>query len=192
MSDFISELQRWYPASAELGEACLRHFELMVKWNPKLNLTRILDVRLAARRHYAESLRLVRFLQELGSRFVDLGSGAGFPGVPVGLARPDWSVILLESDVRKNTFLKEACRGYANFSFSTLRSDRFVGDVHAVITRAVRFEDVSGLAKRLSVPALWITSAAELEKVPRGTCVAEVLEELPLNDGLIVKLDRFT
>jgi 16S rRNA (guanine527-N7)-methyltransferase len=80
------------------------HFELLQRWNKSLNLTRIDSVE----RNYGESLFLGRHLPPGPLRICDIGSGAGFPGFPVAVLRPDCEITLIEAHQRKAVFLKEA------------------------------------------------------------------------------------
>ena len=117
MSRLIDETRRLFPIwklSAVQEQALERHYELMVRWNARLNLTRITDEADAARRHYAESLFLAWCLPPGSLRIVDIGSGPGFPGFPIAVARPEVQVTLVESVSKKAMFLKEASRGEAN------------------------------------------------------------------------------
>ena len=84
----------------------VRHYALLRRWNNRVNLTRIIEPREAARRHYAESLFGAKFIT--GARTVlDIGSGAGFPAIPLAVARPDVQVTALEANQKKSLFLKE-------------------------------------------------------------------------------------
>lgn len=91
-----------------------QHFTTLVRWNKKMNLTSIHEEREIIRRHYAESLFLASRLPHQGLRIADFGSGAGFPGVPVAVARPDSNVVLVESREKKSVFLKESTRHIPN------------------------------------------------------------------------------
>ena len=86
-----------------------RHYELLVTWNRKLNLTRIVDPTEAARRHFLESAYLATLVERPGS-FVDVGSGAGFPGLPLACMWPESEAILVEPLVKRAVFLKETVR----------------------------------------------------------------------------------
>src|SRR5438067_1421660 len=86
------------------------HYSLLLRWNETINLTRISDLPNSVRYHYCESLYLARSLPPRPLTIVDIGSGAGFPGIPVAVYRPDCSVDLVESHGRKAVFLKEAVR----------------------------------------------------------------------------------
>ena len=82
------------------------HYEMLVRWNRRMNLTRIIEPEKAAQLHYAESLFGARFIGEAAS-LLDIGAGAGFPAVPLAVARPDVRVTALESNQKKSLFLKE-------------------------------------------------------------------------------------
>ncbi len=86
------------------------HYELLVRWNKTVNLTTITSLEEAVERHYCESLFLGAHLPAGNLRVVDVGSGAGFPGFPVAILRPECSVTLVESHQRKAVFLREASR----------------------------------------------------------------------------------
>jgi 16S rRNA (guanine527-N7)-methyltransferase len=92
--------------SAETIERFARHFELLVVWNRKVNLTRILEPRESARRHFLESAFLAAVV-EAPQRLVDVGSGAGFPGVPLACIWPEAETLLVEPLVKRAVFLKE-------------------------------------------------------------------------------------
>src|SRR5579862_5168003 len=87
-----------------------RHYELMLRWNKIINLTRIVKEEDVVDLHYAESLFLGSLLPPGSLKIADLGSGAGFPGYPVAVLRRDCSVWLIESHQRKSVFLKEVSR----------------------------------------------------------------------------------
>ena len=93
----------------ETVERFRRHYELLVTWNRKLNLTRITDPDEAARRHFLESAYLTT-LVERPATFVDVGSGAGFPGLPLACMWPESEAILVEPLVKRAVFLKEVVR----------------------------------------------------------------------------------
>src|SRR5262245_12319813 len=84
------------------------HYRLLTAWNKRLNLARLGSVEDAVQLHYCESLYLGRALPLGNLRIVDIGSGAGFPGIPIAILRPECSVTLVESHQRKAVFLREA------------------------------------------------------------------------------------
>ncbi len=83
--------------------------DLILKWNTRTNLTAIRDPREIVRRHFGESLFAAAHLPAC-STLLDLGSGAGFPGVPIALARPAIQIVLAESQNKKAAFLMETRR----------------------------------------------------------------------------------
>src|SRR5262245_54597910 len=95
----------------------------MMQWNQKINLTRITEVDEVVERHYRESLYLASQLPAGELRIADVGSGAGFPGIPIGIARPECDVTLIESVRKKAVFLKEATRGLGNFRVLASRAE---------------------------------------------------------------------
>ena len=97
------------------------HYMSLTRWNERLNLTRIRTLEESVRFHYCESLFLARFLPDGAHRIVDIGSGGGFPGIPVAIFRPDCEVTLVESHQRKAVFLREASRELSPSRFQALR-----------------------------------------------------------------------
>ena len=87
----------------------LTYLELLMRWNAKINLTSIRTPEECVTRHFGESLYLARFTT-LQGRLLDIGSGAGFPGLALRIAFPDLATTLLEPIAKKRAFLKEAAR----------------------------------------------------------------------------------
>ena len=81
---------------------------LLCEWNEKMNLTGITDPYGIVVRHFLDSLTLVPHLKE-GATLIDVGTGAGFPAIPVAIARPDVKVTLLDSLQKRLTFLTAVC-----------------------------------------------------------------------------------
>lgn len=90
---------------SQLGE----YLQLLLKWNARTNLTAIRDPEEIVRRHFGQSLFAARHLGECET-LLDFGSGAGFPGLPIQLFRPEIQVTLAESQNKKSAFLREAVR----------------------------------------------------------------------------------
>jgi 16S rRNA (guanine527-N7)-methyltransferase len=112
------------------------HYRLLLQWNRKMNLTTVTAVPDAAVRHYCESIFLAKHLTS-GS-VVDIGSGAGFPGIPAAIVRGDCQIYLVESNQRKAVFLKEASRGLANVSVLPVRAQAITDRIYDwLIARAV-------------------------------------------------------
>ena len=117
------------------------HRRLLARWNRRINLTAIDDEKEIARRHYGESVFLHRELPPTAS-LVDVGSGAGFPGVPVAVLRPSAHVTLVESKRRKASFLREATRGWRNVSVEDRRIADWEGTADWALIRAVSPDSV--------------------------------------------------
>lgn len=100
------------------------HYSMLFRWNQRLNLTRIIEPREAARLHYAESLFGAGLIRDAGT-VLDIGSGAGFPAIPLAVARPDLLVTALEVNQKKSLFLKEVKDevGLANLRVLTARAE---------------------------------------------------------------------
>ena len=87
----------------------LTYLDLLERWNRKINLTGVRDPEACVTRHFGESLYLGRWV-ELDGRLLDIGSGAGFPGLALKIAFPALAVTLLEPIAKKRAFLKEVAR----------------------------------------------------------------------------------
>ena len=83
---------------------------LLLRWNARMNLTAIRDEDGILSRHFVESIACARALPAGIATLLDFGSGAGFPGVPIALCRPEIAVTLAESQGKKAAFLREAVR----------------------------------------------------------------------------------
>ncbi len=146
------ELGAFVPPSSEQIVQLYSHYELLIKWNEKMSLTSIEAGPEIVRRHYCESLFLAATLpaREMES-FVDIGSGGGFPGVPLAIARPHWQVTLVESNQRKAVFLREATRHLANVNVSSTRAEDLSQKYDWIVSRAVRAKDVTALVPRVAL-----------------------------------------
>jgi 16S rRNA (guanine527-N7)-methyltransferase len=120
-------------------EAIVRFQEfcaILQKWNGKINLTSEKDALSILEKHVFDSLQYVRWL-DASHKTLDVGSGAGFPGIPIAIIHPDLDLTLMESQRKRCSFLREAVRSLnlkhaevvegraENFSKQTLFSERF-------------------------------------------------------------------
>ena len=85
-------------------------YSLFVRWSTRINLSAIRDEEGILSRHFVESIACARALPAGISTLLDFGSGAGFPGLPIALCRPEIAVTLAESQGKKAAFLREAVR----------------------------------------------------------------------------------
>ncbi|MDF0605781.1 16S rRNA (guanine(527)-N(7))-methyltransferase RsmG [Neisseriaceae bacterium TC5R-5] len=82
------------------------YLALLLKWNQTYNLTAVREEQRMVSYHLLDSLSLVPHLQQ-GSRLLDVGSGGGMPGIPAAIACPDLQVVVLDSNHKKTTFLRQ-------------------------------------------------------------------------------------
>lgn len=118
------------------------HAMEMVRFNQKMNLSTITDPSEIAIKHVIDSLAATPFLSGK-QRLLDIGSGAGYPGIPLKLVKPDLDVTLIDGTARKVSFLKHVirCLDLTGLSAFHARAEKFAdsmsGKFDAVITRAV-------------------------------------------------------
>ena len=87
-----------------------QYIKILLMWNEKVNLTAIRDPLEILYRHFCESMYAVEAIPLKNGRLADAGSGGGFPGLPLKIIRPDLQVFLVESNIKKVTFLAEVIR----------------------------------------------------------------------------------
>jgi 16S rRNA (guanine527-N7)-methyltransferase len=104
MAEFRIEL------SAEQIAAVQQYMNVLLKWNDKINLTAIRDPLEILYRHFCESMFAASAVPLEKGRLADVGSGGGFPGLPLKIVRPALEVFLVESNIKKATFLAEVTR----------------------------------------------------------------------------------
>lgn len=149
-----------------------RHYEFLIRWNKVLNLTRIEHPDDVVRFHYCESMFLGSLLPEGSQTVVDIGSGAGFPGIPIAVLRPELSVTLVESHQRKAVFLSEACVGISAAKVIKSRAEALKGPYDWLVSRAVAPNVLRRL--RLASSIAILTSEADLSAFPKTAQVIPV------------------
>lgn len=160
-SEFRDLLVGRFALPAGQLDALEAHYQLLLRWNRVLNLTSIRDVREAVERHYCESLFLAERLPPGALRIADLGSGAGFPGFPIAVYRPDCTVTLVESHQRKAVFLREASRKVANLRVVAQRAEEVREAFDFAVSRAVSYGDLVPSLGTLALHAALLTGAEE-------------------------------
>jgi 16S rRNA (guanine527-N7)-methyltransferase len=103
-----------------------KYLELLLRWNQRLNLTAIREPDQIIQRHFIECVFAGRHLPPGIESLLDYGSGAGFPGIPVAISRPEIRVTLAESQTKKASFLQEAVRAL------DLKAEVYAGRVEAM------------------------------------------------------------
>jgi 16S rRNA (guanine527-N7)-methyltransferase len=97
-------------ASDKQVQQIQRYIDILLAWNDKVNLTAIRDPLEILHRHFCECMFAAPAVPVENGRLADVGSGGGFPGLPLKIIRPDLQVFLIESNIKKATFLAEVIR----------------------------------------------------------------------------------
>jgi 16S rRNA (guanine527-N7)-methyltransferase len=171
------------PHQPPLGAAVLAdismYIDVLVKWNARINLTAVRAPEEIVTRHFGESLfAAVHLFPGSAARasLVDVGSGAGFPGVPIKLWAPGIKLTLVESRQKKATFLREVCRilDLSNAEvFAGRAQDLPSGKADVVTLRAVEsFESALPAAVRLLRPDATLALLVGAGQVPDARQIA--------------------
>jgi 16S rRNA (guanine527-N7)-methyltransferase len=146
------------PYASELSDAQVvqvsDYVSLLLRWNAKMNLTAVREPEEIVKRHFGESFYLARYVPVVTNGVLDVGSGAGFPGIPLKIARPWLTLTLIEAQQKKATFLREVLRSLRlEVEVRNARAEDLVGTVSAdlVTMRAVeKFSEILPVAARLA------------------------------------------
>jgi len=154
-------------------------YRLLQKWSRRMNLTGLKDESMIARRHFLEPIAIADLLDDRG-RLVDLGSGNGFPAVPLKVLRPGLELVLVESSERKSAFLRAVIRelGLSGARVETRRVRR-LDDLMDLLPcryltlRAIRADDLlKGKGIPILVPGgkgLFFVTPEQVERFRRHT-----------------------
>lgn len=160
---------------ADAVERLTQYCVLLEKWNRVYNLTAIRERARTVSHHLLDSLAVVPFLPP-GS-LADVGSGAGLPGIPLAIARPETAVVLVESNHKKGAFLRQAVLelGLSNVQVVMERAEAYrpVPTLSAAISRA--FADLAGFveaSRHLVAESGWLLAM-------KGVYPDEELTQLP-------------
>jgi len=189
--------------SSAQADQILAYLHLLLRWNQKINLTAIRDPEECVTRHFGESLFIARHIELHGS-LLDIGSGAGFPGLALKIAFPGISVTLLEPVAKKRAFLKEAARA-CGFGQVEVRGERLEDLVRATPAPAFDFATMRAVGNlEVLVPLaaqclkpngkllLWLTQdqAAALASIPCGLIWGDLLPIPLTRTGVIYRGTR--
>ena len=146
------------PLDGVTAEQFAQYLSLIMRWNARLNLSSIRNEDGILSRHFVESIACARALPAAISTLLDFGSGAGFPGIPIALCRPEISVVLAESQGKKAAFLQEALRTLTiTATVHAGRAELLRNAFECVVLRAVdRMPDAVRAAGSLVAPAGWL------------------------------------
>ena len=195
--------------AAELSPSQLQYIstyiDLLLRWNARINLTAIRDPEEIVTRHFGESLFAARCLfpsaPSTPFTVADIGSGAGFPGLPIKLWAPQISLTLIESNHKKAAFLREVTRALTltNVNIQTVRAESLHAIFNVVTLRAVeRFETILPTAARLVSPGGRLALLIGSEQVSQAGTLLPSLHwrspvPIPLSQSRIVAIgDRPT
>jgi 16S rRNA (guanine527-N7)-methyltransferase len=151
--------------SEAIAGALAQHYALLTKWAAKMNLTAIKDPVEAANLHALDSLLFAELIDpEDRSKTIDVGSGAGFPGIPLALARPNLHMILLEPIRKRASFLRVA--------LTELKLDQ----VQVVEGRLEEIDDprlwpADLIVSRATIPPVELARLAAKKLVPGGRLI---------------------
>jgi len=165
-------------------DALIEFLELLAKWNRTYKLTAVTEPSAMVSRHLLDSLSVLPALA--GERVADVGSGAGLPGIPLAIARPDLRFVLLDSNGKKTRFMTHAVGrlGLQNVEVVRTRVEDYAGEggFDTVLSRAfASLADFVRLAGRLCAPAGRLVAMKgrlrpeELVGLPDGWRVAETI-----------------
>ena len=87
-----------------------RYLDLLLEWNEKFNLTAIVDKDEIEEKHFIDSIELIKYFDVKNKTLLDVGSGAGFPGIPLAIAEPSLKITLLEANGKRVLFLHEVVK----------------------------------------------------------------------------------
>jgi len=152
--------------SVDLIKGIRTYTELLLKWNRSVSLTSVTDVEQILRFHFGESLFALSMLPVEKSRLADVGSGAGFPGIPLAMSRSSLEVTLIEPNTKKFAFLNEVIRSLEIHNVEAFRGrmadfQHPVGRLDVATARALgQFNDLLGWACTQLTPLgtliLWV------------------------------------
>jgi 16S rRNA (guanine527-N7)-methyltransferase len=180
--------------SASIEGRFSAYLSLLVRWNGRTSLTAIRDEEEIVSRHFLESIACAAAVPVGVRTLLDFGSGAGFPGIPIALCRPEISVTLAESQNKKAAFLREAIRTVElTAAVHGDRAENLTAGFDCVVLRAVDRMETAVLAASHRVSfAGWImimTTRSELHSVQKAVCNGFTWQtdvKLPLSvDGII-------
>lgn len=141
--------------SPEQGQQVQTYLDLLLKWNARINLTSVRSAEEIVTRHFGECFFAARHLAKTAQPFtstVDIGSGAGFPGLPLKISKPEIKLTLVESNNKKVAFLREAVRalGLTKTEVRATRAEELNFRYEVVMFRAVeRFKTILPIAASL-------------------------------------------
>jgi len=146
-----------FDVSRETLDRLAAYAATLRKWQPRVNLIGRGTIDSIWRRHFADSAQIAGHLRQGAQRLVDLGSGAGFPGLVVKVLRPDIDVTLVEADQRKAAFLHAAAiASGVRVDVVPRRIESLAGDPLRPVADVVSARALAPLPTLLALAAGWI------------------------------------
>ena len=127
MTEILSQKMIAYAKEIEIVlnekqiEQFYQYMELLLEWNQKINLTAITNPEEIILKHFIDSLTIAKHI-EMGAKLIDVGTGAGFPGIPLKIVREDIKITLLDSLNKRINFLKEVIEKLELTNIQTIHS----------------------------------------------------------------------
>lgn len=185
-------------ASRRLTEKDLQdistYIDILQRWNARVNLTGIRSEEEIVTRHFGESFFAAahmfptsdgqaRLKNPAAPAVVDVGSGAGFPGIPIKLWAPEVSLTLIEANHKKATFLREVTRSLAltGVNIQNTRAENVETEFDLVTLRAVeQFETILPIAASLLAPSALISLLISTAQLPKALSTPKVVWRPPI------------
>lgn len=178
----LRELALGVPANAQ--QKLLHYLHLIVKWNKHFNLSGITAIQEMVPLHLLDSLAISPYLE--GERILDIGSGAGLPGIPLAIANPDKNFVLLDSNGKKTRFLFQVkvALELSNVEVVDARVDEYLstpdtGEFSLITCRA--FSSLSSIVKMIEKPLASGTKLLAMKGVYPHHEIAELQQDNTIN-----------
>ena len=181
----LRDLALGVPANAQ--QKLLHYLHLIVKWNKRFNLSGITAIQKMVPLHLLDSLAISPYLE--GERILDIGSGAGLPGIPLAIANPDKTFVLLDSNGKKTRFLFQVkvALELSNVEVIDARVDEYLstadtGEFSLITCRA--FSSLSSIVKMIEKPLASGTKLLAMKGVYPHDEIAELQQYKTINSTL--------
>lgn len=156
----------------------LNHYhDLLLKWQKTINLVSPATLKNAWERHFEDSLQLIQYIPDDVKNIVDIGSGAGFPGLVIAIERPDIHVSLVESDTRKCAFLRTVSRETSceNVTIHNDRIENVIGDIDVDMVSARALASIRQLM--VYTKPVWHNRNEVMMMLPKGQNFQEEIND---------------